>query len=138
MVKTVTITKKPLESLKGPEGNIWYVFATQGRHSRSPLKVATQGRHSRWPLKVATQGGHCMLTRSLDIHVFALYIKNATCYKKNAWDPLRDVRGTYGIFFATQGGHSRSPLKVAIQGRHSRWPLYVKTVTRYTIVRIIC
>jgi hypothetical protein len=82
MVKTVTITKKTLESLKGPEGKIWYVFATQGRHSRSPLKVATQGRHSRLPLKVATQGGHCMLTRSLDIHVFALYIKNVTCYKK--------------------------------------------------------
>ena len=61
-------------SLKGPEGNIWYVFATQGRNSRSPLKVATQGRHSRSPLKVATQGGHCMLKRSLYIQVFALYV----------------------------------------------------------------
>jgi hypothetical protein len=59
---------------------MWYVFATQGRHLRSPLKVASQGRHSRWPLKIATQGGHGMLKRSLDIHLFALYVKNVPSY----------------------------------------------------------
>ena len=47
-------------------------------------------------------------------------------------DPLRDLRGTYGMFsplkVATQGRHSRSPLKVATQGRRSRSPLKVATV----------
>jgi hypothetical protein len=75
-LKRSLVIKKKLGSLKGPKGKIWYVFAIQGRHSKSPLKVATQGRRSRWPLKVATQSGNSMLKRSLDIQLFALYVKN--------------------------------------------------------------
>ena len=66
--------------LKGPEGNMWYVFATQGRHSRSPLKVATQGRHSRWPLYVKTV--------TIYIYIFSHYmLKTVTSYKKNPGFP---------------------------------------------------
>jgi hypothetical protein len=114
--------------------------ATQGRHSRSPLKAATQGGHSRSPLKVAT------LNTATGYTCFRIIYKNVTCYKKNAWDPLRDVRGKSGIFslfkVATQGGHSRWPFKVATQGGHCMlkrtldiqlFALYVKTVTSYNI-----
>ena len=41
---------------------VLYVFASQGRHSRSPLKVASPGRHS-------------MLKRSLARNIFALHAK---------------------------------------------------------------
>jgi hypothetical protein len=75
-LKRSLVIKKNLGSFKGPKGKILYVFAIQGRHSRSPLKVATQGRRSRWPLKVATQSGNSMLKRSLDRQLFALYVKN--------------------------------------------------------------
>ena len=43
---------------------------------------ASQGRHSRWPLKIATQGGHGMLKRPLDIQFSALYVKTVTSYQK--------------------------------------------------------
>ena len=85
----------------------------------SPLKVATQGRHSRAPLKVATQGGHNMCKRSLDIQVVVLYVKNGHHLKNKSWDPLRDLRGKYGMC---------SPLKVAMQDRHARSPLHVATI----------
>ena len=85
----------------------------------SPPKVATQGPHSRAPRKVATQGGHNMCKRSLDIQVVVLYVKNGHHFLKKNWDPLRDLRGQYGMF---------SPLKVAAHGRHSRSPLHVATI----------
>ena len=64
--KRSLVIKKSLGSLKGPEGEMLYVFASQGRHS-----LATQGGHSRSPLKVAT-----VCERSLDIQFFVLYVRN--------------------------------------------------------------
>jgi hypothetical protein len=80
-----------------------------------------------------------MLKRSLYIQFFALYVKNVPSYLKKTWDPLRDLRETYGmrspLKVATHGRHSMSPLNVATQGGHcmlkrsidiQRFALYVK------------
>ena len=95
-----------------------YVFASHGRHSRSPLKVTSPGRHS-------------MLKRSLARNIFALHARKQS---------LKHSPGIPLMLFvvASQGRHSRSPLKVATQGRHSRLPQYVQTVTSYKKVSILC
>ena len=67
MLNTVTSNEKTWDPLKDLIGN-YGIF--------SAPKVATQGRHSRSPLKVATQGGHNMWKRSLDIQFIESNVKN--------------------------------------------------------------
>jgi hypothetical protein len=47
-------------------------------------------------------------------------LKTVTSYYNISGGPLRNLRGNYGMI---------SPLKVATQGRHSRSPLKVATIS---------